>query len=81
MDIINRLTIGDIAIVEDLSGQSISALSDDNAPKGKALAALAYVVKRKQDKEFTFANALELSMEEVTEILGLDADADPKDEV
>jgi len=80
MEIINRLTVGDIAIVEEMSGQGLAALGDENAPKGKLMAAMCFVVKRKQDKDFTFADAMNLTMAEVTEILGLeDDDEDPKD--
>ena len=79
MDIINRLTVGDIAAVEDLAGAGISVLGDENAPKGKLMAALCFVVKRKQDKDFTFAKAMDLTMAEVQEILGMDDAEDPKD--
>jgi hypothetical protein len=80
MSIIDRLTVGDVAIVEEHSGMGIAALGDEQAPKGKLMAALAYVIKRKQDKGFTFADALNLTMDEVTEILGLDEDEDPKEQ-
>ena len=78
MEAINKLTLGDVAAVEELSGQSIGAMGDEDAPKGKLLAALAFVTKRKSDKNFTFADALDLTMDEVTEIIGLDVE-DPKD--
>ena len=80
MSVIERLTVGDIAIVEDLSGQGMAALGDESAPKGKLMAALAYVIKRKQDKGFTFADALDMTMTEVQEVLGLDEVEDPKEE-
>lgn len=80
MSIIERLTVGDIAIVEEHTGVGISALGDEEAPKGKMLAALVFVVKRKTDKEFTFNDALDLTMAEATEILGLDEDEDPKEQ-
>lgn len=79
MDVISRLTVGDIAIVEELSGQGMAALGDEQAPKGKLMAALAYVIKRKKDKDFTFANAMDLTMDEVSDVLGLNVDEDPKE--
>ena len=80
MNIIERLTVGDIAIVEEHSGISISALGDEDTPKGKMLAALAFVIKRKENKDFTFADALNLTMREATDILGLEDDEeDPKE--
>jgi hypothetical protein len=79
MDIINNMTVGDIAIIEELSGQGLSALGDEASPKGKLMAAMCFVVKRKKDKDFTFADALDLTMVEVNTILGLDDEEDPKD--
>ena len=79
MEAINRLTLGDVAMVEELSGMSIASMGDEDAPKGKLLAALAYVTKRKSEKDFTFQDALNLTMDEVTEIIGLDDEEDPKD--
>lgn len=74
MQIIDRLTVGDLAIVEELSGQGIAVLGDETAPKAKLMAALVYVFKRKQDKDFTFQDALNLTLEEAQEILGLSDD-------
>lgn len=74
------LTMGEIASVESLSGQPISAMGDENAPKGKLMAALAYVTKKREDASYTFEQAMNLTMEQVTEILGLDDDEDPKEE-
>jgi hypothetical protein len=58
----------------------MAALGDENAPKGKLMAALCFVIKRKSEKDFTFNDAMNLTMDEVQEILGLDDDADdPKE--
>lgn len=80
MDVVNKLTIGDIAAVEELSGQGLAALGDENAPKGKLMAALVFVVKRKSDKNFTFNDAMNMTFNEVQTVLGLDEEEDPKDE-
>ena len=77
---INKLTIGEIAKVEELSGRAIGELGNEEAPKGKLLVALAYVIKKRQDKDFTMVKAEALTMDEVSELLGLDADADPAQE-
>ena len=81
---IQKLTLGEIAKVEELSGLSINEIGSQKAPQGKALAALVFVMKRRDDNKFTFADAMDLSMDEVTEILGLNdeddvADLDPKE--
>jgi hypothetical protein len=62
---VNELTLGDVAEVEDLSGQPLASLSDTKAPKGKLMVALAYIIKRKQDPKFTLEHAKKLTMEEI----------------
>ncbi|MFD1505258.1 hypothetical protein FE374_09385 [Georgenia yuyongxinii] len=68
---INRLTLGEIAKVEELSGQPISTIGDEKAPKGLALAALAFVAKRREDAKFSWNAAQELTIEDANTILGL----------
>lgn len=78
---INKLTLGEVAKIEELSGKPISAIGDDDAPKGLALAALVFVAKRREDPKFTWNDALGLGLEEANAALGLDEDeedaADP----
>jgi hypothetical protein len=45
-------------------------MSDDAAPKGKFLAAIAWLAKRRHDSSFTLAQAEALSMEEFSELMG-----------
>ncbi|PDQ34132.1 MAG: hypothetical protein B5766_12940 [Candidatus Lumbricidophila eiseniae] len=67
---LDALTTGDIAQIEDLSGQSITALSDRESPKGLALAAIAMVIARRNGKpDFTWEQALALSVVEANAIL------------
>lgn len=73
---VNALTLGEIATVEELGGSPIDTI--ESGPKGKILAALAYVTKRRTDPDFKFKDALELNFEEANEILGF-AEEDPKD--
>jgi hypothetical protein len=74
---IGNLTMREVATVEELTGAAISALSDSERPQGKALAAIAYVIKRRTDQDFTFDNALDMDFTEIQALLGLDADEDP----
>jgi hypothetical protein len=71
----NQLSMREIATIEELSGLPIGALSDDEAPKGRALAALAFVVKHREDASFTWNDAQDLTMSDVTALIGSD-DAD-----
>lgn len=72
---VNRLTMGELATIEKLSDQSIANLEDEHAPKGNLLAALAMVAKRRNGEPgFKWGDALALTLDEVTAILGLDDD-------
>lgn len=80
---VSRLTLGEVAKIEELSGQSITSIGEDDAPKGKTLAAMAFVAKRREDASFTWNAAQNLTFDEANEILGLtdedeqEQDADP----
>lgn len=82
---VNKLTLGEVAKVEELSGHPISAIGDEDKPKGLALAALAFVAKRRQDPKFSWNDAQGLTFDEANEILGFgqddqeDQDAGPLD--
>lgn len=71
---INKLTLGEVAKVEELSGLSISSIGDDDKPKGLALAALAFVAKRREDPKFSWNDALLLTFDEAGALLGINAD-------
>lgn len=79
---IQKLTLGEIDKVESLAGASIGQLGEDETPKGKMLAALAFVVKRRQQSaegnppSFTWHEAMDLTMNEANDILGF-SDAEP----
>lgn len=75
---INSLTVGEVARIEQLASAPIGALADDNKPKGLLMAAFAFVVKYRTNPEFTWDEALNLSLTDVNALLGLDADSDPK---
>lgn len=77
---ITRLTLGEIDKVETLSGQSVGSLGEDSTPKGKMMAALAFVVKRRQQMSegqppsFTWNEAMDLTLDEANAILGIEVD-------
>ena len=66
----SKLTVGEIAVVEKLSGQGIFMMDDPTAPKGEMLAALAYVVKKRENPEFKHDEARKMTIEEIMEIIG-----------
>ena len=71
---VTRLTVGEMAEVERISGVSVTAMGDTDAPKGKLFAALAYVAKRRENPGFTLDDANNLTVAEVGEILGTGGD-------
>lgn len=72
---VTSLTLGEIAKVEEMSGQAIAALGDPNAPKGKLLVGLAYVIKKRENPKFTQLEAEALTMADIESIIGT-TDAD-----
>lgn len=70
-----NFTLGEVAAIESLSGQSIAAMAT-GAPVGKMMAAMAYVIKRRSNPDFTFDDALALNMAQANEVMGFNI-ADP----
>lgn len=83
---IDKLTLGEIDKVESLAGVSISQLGEDGTPKGKMLAALAFVAKRREEMgaglppKFSWNDALELTIDEANALIGLGEDESEDDE-
>ncbi len=57
---INSLTIGEIEEIEELGDQPIDALFSATGKKGKALRAIAFVMKRRDNPDFTWEEAGDL---------------------
>lgn len=68
---IETLKIREIEELEEISGMSVDNLEDSDVPKGKLLRALAYIVKRRENPEFT--------LEEAGELVIQTASPDPKE--
>ena len=75
---VKSLTLGEIDKIEDLSGRSIDSIGDDGAPKGKMLAAMVFVMKRRQHlaegrppSPTDWNDALGMTMVEANEVLGI----------
>lgn len=71
---VSKLTLGEIATVEELSGLSVDEISATASPKGKMLAACAFVMLRRSDPTATFNMAMGLSMTEATALLSAEDD-------
>lgn len=73
---VSKMTLGEIAKVEQIAGISVSLIEHDEAPKGMLLAGLAYVIQKRSDPSYTLARAEALTLEEATDMLDTDADSD-----
>jgi hypothetical protein len=71
---INSLTLGEVAKVEELSGLPFAAIADEERPKGLALAALAFVAKRRSDPKFTWNDAQGLTMVDFGSLISMGDD-------
>ncbi|QTX04111.1 hypothetical protein [Agromyces archimandritae] len=76
----DSLTLGEVAVIEDLSGQSIATIADTVSPKGKALAAVAMVARRRAgEPAFTFNQAMALTLDQANDLIGLN-DEEPAED-
>lgn len=68
----SQLTLGEVAKVEETCGIALSEMDAPDKPKGKALAALVWVFKRREDRAFKFTDALDMTLAEAQDYLGLE---------
>lgn len=75
---VTKLTLGEVATIEDLAGVSLSEI--EGAPQGKFLAALVMIHQRRNgEPTFTFNQALATPMDEAQRLLGFD-EAEPAED-
>lgn len=77
----NDLTLGEIELLEELTGKSLDEIVEVNTPKGRLMRALVYVFTKRTNPNFTFADTAKLTLDESVGMLGVNEGADdPKDE-
>lgn len=75
-----NLTLGEVSTIEDLSGRSIVELGDGSKPMGKALSAIAMIIKRRTgEPTFSWNQAQALTIPEANKLLGVGDDDDSED--
>ncbi|GGM78459.1 hypothetical protein GCM10012275_56350 [Longimycelium tulufanense] len=57
---VNDLTVGEMEDIEEVTGTPFDVLFDPAGPKGKMLRAAAWIIKRRNDPDFTFEQARDL---------------------
>jgi hypothetical protein len=67
---IQTLTLGEVSKIEEISGLPLSAMADEDKPKGKQMAAIAFILMKREDATYTLKQAEALTFAEVTELLG-----------
>ena len=71
------LTLNEVEAIELITGNSIDKILDAGQPKGKAMKAIIFIMKKRIDPDFTIEQAGEVSM---TEANGMFAGiSDPKE--
>ena len=63
------LTLGEISKIEEISGLPLSAMADEDKPKGKQMAAVAFIIMKREDPTFTMKQAEALTFTEVTALM------------
>ena len=71
---IQSLTAGEISRLEKLIGRSMTTFTDEDKPQADVLAGFAYLIKHREDKSFTFEQALALTLTELNEIISPDSE-------
>jgi hypothetical protein len=71
------LTLNEVETIENLTGVSIDLVAADGAPKGKNLKAIIFVMKRRENPNFTIDEAGNFSIKDAMALFG---GKDPKDE-
>lgn len=66
---IQTLTLGEVSKIEEISGLPLSAMADEDKPKGKQMAAIAFILMKREDATFTLKQAEALTFSEVTALL------------
>lgn len=73
---LQKLTMGEVTQLEELSGLSMSAIAQEDSPKGRYLTVMAYLAAKREDPSFTINQAEALTLAEALKLLGAeDTDA------
>jgi hypothetical protein len=71
------LTLNEVEQIELITGASIDQLMDAGQPKGKAMKAIIFTIKKRTDPNFTLEQAGEVSMTEANSMF--ESVDDPKE--
>lgn len=67
MDInVNDLTLAEVAELEDVIGKPMETIFQTDTPRGRTLQALVWIATRRTDPEFTFEDAGNVKVADLT---------------
>lgn len=72
------LTLSEVEEIEILTGRNIEGIMADGAPRGVAMKAIIFILKRRENPNFTLADAGKISLKDATEMF-TDSDDEKKD--
>lgn len=62
------LTLDEIETIEAIAGVSIDKIAEEDTPKGRNLKAIIYIMKRREDSNYTLEQAGKLSFTEALKL-------------
>jgi hypothetical protein len=71
---IQNFTLREMNELETLIGRSLKSVGDDDALIAGLTTAMAYIVKKRDNPEFTYEQALDLTFAEATALMGEEED-------
>ncbi|OZD30814.1 hypothetical protein CH252_40595 [Rhodococcus sp. 06-1477-1B] len=71
---VDEFFMGELQQIEELSGQSLSVLSDPERPKTKFLTVLGYMSHRRVNPSITLSDVEAMTMADATQYLDLSGD-------
>lgn len=75
---VSSLTIGEVAKVEEISGESITSIADESRPKARVMIGVAYVMKKRSDPKARVADIEALTLPEISALIEEMGEAGPK---
>jgi hypothetical protein len=73
------MTLAEIEQIEVLTGRNIESIMADGAPRGVALKAIIWTIRRRENANYTLEEAGKVSLKEATALFTGDDDDEKKD--
>ncbi len=74
---LDKCTLQEISDIERLAGTGIAVLAEPTKPRGKLLAAMLYIHRRRHIKGYKWNDAMNVPLDEALTVLGMADDEEP----